>query len=459
MIEARPAGRRVGLALAIAALMAGGGAARADVALDEHGGPVKGVAVSHDGRRALTASFDYSLILWDLRAERALAHLFGHDAAVNAVAFLPGDQRALSASDDGTIGLWDLASGAMVDRFEGHHAKVAAVAASADGRLAASAGWDRTVRIWDLATGSEVQALRGRDNMNAVRFAPDGRSVVAGASDGALYLWRLPDGAPLGVLDRHDFGITMLDLSADGRVAATASIDETVQLWDLAAGEPTGALFGHDGPVLAVALSPDGELVASGGADGTVRLWRRGDGDRLRVYARHAGAVWSVAFSPDGRTLLSGGADGLVLTYDLDRPPDGNPGVNGASAALPVAAAGEPLDDGSRGAQLYRKCRACHTITADGGHRAGPSLRGLFGRVAGSHPGYPYSEALRESRLVWTKATVAKLFEVGPEVLVPGSKMPLQRMTDGADRAELVAYLERITAEDAVRQRRGVLRP
>jgi cytochrome c len=408
-------------------------------ALDEHGGPVKGVAVAPDGQRALTASFDYSIILWDLPEERPLGHLYGHEAAVNDVAFAPGE-RALSASDDGTIGLWDLGRQELIKRLNGHGAKVTAIAVTADGRIAASAGWDRTVRIWDLERHVQRHELDGVDNLNAVLFSPDGTRLLAGSSDGSVHAWRVADGAPLMVFHAHDFGVTALDLAPDGRTGVTASIDETVQLWDFARSEPLETLFGHEGPVLAVALSPDGELVASGGVDGTVRVWRRGDGDRLRVYARHSGAVWSVAFTPDGKTLLSGGADGLVLTYDL---------MSEDAEQAPARPAGPRVaalpDDGTRGAQLFRKCVACHAITADGGHRAGPTLYRLFGRTAGSHPGYPYSAALERSDLVWTEETVARLFEVGPEVLVPGSKMPLQRMPDAADRAALVAYLKRIT--------------
>jgi cytochrome c len=411
--------------------------AAARTALDEHGGPVKGVAVAPDGERALTASFDYSIILWDLAKEAAIAHLYGHDAAVNAVAFLPGE-RALSASDDGTVGIWDLAQEKLITRLNGHHGKVTALAVSADGRLAASAGWDGTVRIWDVAERRLRHELRAAGNVNTVRFAPDGTRLVAGTSEGSLQAWRVADGTQLMVLKAHDFGVTALDLAPDGRTAVSASIDETIQLWDLDRGEALGTLFGHEGPVLTVALSTDGELVASGGVDGTVRVWRRGDGDRLRVYARHHGPVWSVVFNPDDGTLLSGGADGLVLTYDLSQPQEAAP-----TPDLRIAVT-TPRGDG-RGAMLFRKCAACHTVTPDGDHRAGPSLYRLFGRTAGEQPGYPYSAALERSDLVWTEETVARLFEVGPEVLVPGSKMPLQRMPSARDRADLIAYLKRVT--------------
>ena len=417
-----------------------------ELTLDDHGGPVKGVAVSSDGRQAITASFDYSLILWDLHDAAPRAHLYGHDAAVNDVALLP-DGRAISASDDGTVGLWDLAGERLLRRLEGHRGKVTSVDVSADGRLAASAAWDRTVRIWDLRTGAELHRLEGRDNLNTVRFTPDGQRLLAGGSDGSIQLWRVADGTQLTLLKAHDFGVTSLALGPDGKIAASASVDETVQLWDLAAGEPTITLFGHEGPVLAVALSGDGELVASGGVDGTVRIWHEGDGDRLRVYQRHHGPVWTVAFAPDGATLLSGGADGLVIAYDLSRPPEEAALDNPAEVAPATAA------EQDRGAELFRGCSACHTVTPDGGHRAGPTLYGLFGRTAGSQPGYPYSAALLDSTLVWTEASVARLFEIGPEHFVPGSKMPLQRMPDAADRAELIAYLKRITAPVQQRQK------
>ena len=424
-------------------------------AFDAHGGAVKSVAVSTDGSRALTASFDYSIIHWDLADEAVLSELEGHDAAVNAVAFLPGDRQAVSASDDGAVILWALDDGEMLERFEGHGGKVVAVAVSPDGRLAASAGWDHTVRLWDLESRASLQVLSWRDNLNAVRFSSDGETVIAGTSDGELAVWRVVDGTRLAAIASHDFAVTGLAWHDGGGVVATSSIDETVRLWDLktvgatGASRPLATLYGHDGPVLAVDLSADGELVASGGVDGTVRVWRRGDGDRLKVFARHTGPVWSVAFAPDGETLLSGGADGLVLTYDLDAVAEGEgEGIARPEVALAddktvdLAGAGAEV---TRGEKLFKTCSACHTLTPDDGHRAGPTLHRLFGRTAGSHPDYRYSEALEKSDLVWNEETIDQLFSIGPNHLLPGTKMPLQRMPDHQDRADLIAFLKRVT--------------
>lgn len=102
-----------------------------------------------------------------------------------------------------------------------------------------------------------------------------------------------------------------------------------------------------------------------------------------------------------------------------------------------------------RGAVLYRKCAICHTTREDSGHRAGPTLLGLFGRRAGTIDDYPYSRALRGSGIVWNAETVGRLFDVGPDRMVPGTKMPLQRIPNPADRAALVKHLRKITRRRA----------
>lgn len=118
-----------------------------------------------------------------------------------------------------------------------------------------------------------------------------------------------------------------------------------------------------------------------------------------------------------------------------------------ATAAGAAGAADAPTPgDPASGQRLFRACAMCHTLTPDGGNRAGPTLWHLFGRKAGSVAGYHYSTALRESGIVWTEEAVARLFEIGPDTLTPGSKMPMQRIDDPQKRADLIAYLRQATA-------------
>ncbi|MBZ0283876.1 MAG: TIR domain-containing protein, partial [Anaerolineae bacterium] len=96
-----------------------------------HTDSVSGVAVLGDGR-ALSASYDQTLRLWNLKTGESLRVFEGHTDSVNAVAVL-GDGRALSASGDNTLRLWDVESGESLRVFEGHTDGVTAVAVLGDG--------------------------------------------------------------------------------------------------------------------------------------------------------------------------------------------------------------------------------------------------------------------------------------------------------------------------------------
>ncbi|MGQ0677821.1 MAG: c-type cytochrome [Rhodospirillales bacterium] len=111
-----------------------------------------------------------------------------------------------------------------------------------------------------------------------------------------------------------------------------------------------------------------------------------------------------------------------------------------SSIALPaMAAEGDP----ARGEKIYTRCEGCHSIERD---RVGPRHQGLFGRRAGSVPGFPYSDAMKTSGIVWD-AEILDRFLTGPRSLVPGTRMGFAGIPDKQERADLIAYLKRATGE------------
>ena len=101
--------------------------------------------------------------------------------------------------------------------------------------------------------------------------------------------------------------------------------------------------------------------------------------------------------------------------------------------------------DAVRGQQAYdARCGACHSVAAD---RIGPRHAGVVGRRAGSVPGFAYSDALRNSGLVWNAALLDRWL-TNPEALVPGQRMGY-RVEDAGIRADIVAYLMTLKAVPA----------
>jgi cytochrome c len=104
----------------------------------------------------------------------------------------------------------------------------------------------------------------------------------------------------------------------------------------------------------------------------------------------------------------------------------------------------QPIDNGEK--QFARKCSVCHSLTPSSKRRAGPTLYGVFGRKVGAVVDYPYSKELIAMDLVWNEETIDRLFKDGPDVVTPGSKMPVQRIKGEQDRADLISYLKRATS-------------
>ncbi len=94
--------------------------------------------------------------------------------------------------------------------------------------------------------------------------------------------------------------------------------------------------------------------------------------------------------------------------------------------------------DALPGAKLYQsKCTTCHSLDAN---KIGPAHRGVFGRPAGTAPGYSYSPALKNAGIVWNAATLDQWLQ-GPQKMVKGAKMFLV-VPSATDRAAIIAYLK-----------------
>jgi WD40 repeat protein len=169
--------------------------------LEVEGGHVLACAVTADGRRVVTLSSGGLARIWDVPGARLVATLAGHAGPVTACVLARWERRVVSASEDRTLRIWDLDDGRELAVLEGHAGPVTACVyvATSQCRRVISASEDRTLRIWDLDTSACLWVHRGEAPYTLL--AASATVIVAHDSTGAVWIldWpRAPAGPPRG---------------------------------------------------------------------------------------------------------------------------------------------------------------------------------------------------------------------------------------------------------------------
>ena len=136
-------------------------------------------------------ALDSRILLIDTETGSVTHELVGHTDYVVSIAVSPDGRSALSSSFDGSIRRWDLTTGQERSRFIGHESRVTSVAFSPDGHSALSGSFDGSVAVWDVASGAQLRRFVVDAPVNSIAFSPDGQYVLSGADDGKVQVWRL----------------------------------------------------------------------------------------------------------------------------------------------------------------------------------------------------------------------------------------------------------------------------
>lgn len=258
------------------------------------------MAFSPDGSLLVTTG-DGSMTIWARgTGYRRLVEKTGR--SYRCATFSPDSRTLVLGANDGTVRFWDMPSAQERMVLTGHTDMLRSVTFSPDGKLLASSGQDGRVLLWDATSGVVLRTVAGprSDSIPNVAFAPDGSTLAL-----SEFAWEPRDvllldvatGAVRSRLSGHQRGINALTFAPDGRTLATAGADRCIKLWDLATGQERATLRDHVGWVKSIVFSPDSAWLAYSGRDATVRLW-----DLERPRSQSAGPLSSRTRPGDARS-------------------------------------------------------------------------------------------------------------------------------------------------------------
>ena len=107
----------------------------------------------------------------------------------------------------------------------------------------------------------------------------------------------------------------------------------------------------------------------------------------------------------------------------------------------PIVQTASTLTPMERGAKLYKRCKACHTLEDGGKHKVGPNLWDVYGAKAGSKEGFNYSKVMAASNVIWDDASLSGYIQK-PSEFMKGNRMSFVGLKKLEDREALLVYLK-----------------
>jgi cytochrome c len=119
--------------------------------------------------------------------------------------------------------------------------------------------------------------------------------------------------------------------------------------------------------------------------------------------------------------------------------------------AITAAASAAHAQDVANGEHSFGKCVPCHSIGPGAQNKVGPELSGIDGRHSGTAPNFSYSEANKNSGIVWSEAAFKEYIK-SPQAMIPGTKMTFAGIKNDQEINDLWAYIKQFDADGNIKK-------
>jgi WD40 repeat protein len=195
---------------------------------------------------------------------------------------------------------------------------VLAVAFHPDGKTLTASGGGAAAQIWETDSGRPVGApLEHKQAVGTVAYSPNGKLIATGSWDHTVRLWNAETGAAIGKPLVHKRDVKIVSFSPDSKRLVTAGEDNHAQIWNVETGEPIGLPLQHQREMTTASFTPDGQTVLTASMDGTIRTWEASTGKPFGPAMQHRGFVQAAAFSPENRRIITIG-NGSVQQWEFE---------------------------------------------------------------------------------------------------------------------------------------------
>jgi len=285
--------------------------------LEGHTWGVMAVALSPDGRVAISGGNDTDVHVWQISSGERRATLTGHKSSVTSVAMSRDSKRAVSGAEDGDVRIWNLNTNKCLTTIKNYYVPIAGVAISGNGQSVITGTEHGAVDIWNTHPRRIVRSFQNGRSLTSLSLSDDEKTLVCGDRDGRIRVWDLASCKCILTLEGHAGKVTSARLTLAGNTLVSASSDRTVMVWSMTTGTALASLEGHHSSVTCLAITRDGKRAVTGSTDKTVRVWDLESGSCVETIEWHNSEVTSIAISDDGKLLIFGYNNNYILVWRL----------------------------------------------------------------------------------------------------------------------------------------------